>query len=150
MRILSGKNLPVRHDSGYVEDGTHQDEIDFLSTIPTEITLRIFKFLGVKELCLKIPRLNRYLASLSNDEFIWKALCEEKWSTKKHTPMTLHPRADFCSVLHDVGILSDEEIKGILKARFVDMEEYEIAGRKKLERLLQNTVPKGCEYVGCR
>lgn len=145
----SARKEPARLDSGYV-DGEGDESIDYLATIPTEITLRILKFLGPVELTQKVSRLSRYLHMLANDEYLWKAICNMRWADKKHIKLQLHPRADYSSVLHSLDILSDAEIHQILRARHVPEDEVsEATNRAKLERLLRNSVPDRCEDVGC-
>ncbi|KAI9021216.1 hypothetical protein DFJ74DRAFT_118360 [Hyaloraphidium curvatum] len=150
-----GKRDAVRQDSGYCDDELFEQDFskettDFLSTIPTELMLRILKFCGVKELCLKVNRLNRYLYGLANDEFLWKALYAERISTKKHVKLALHPRADYYGTMFSLDHLSDDEIRAILRARFVPEEEIESARRRSLEIKLRDTVPEHCDAIGCQ
>ncbi|KAJ3413399.1 hypothetical protein HDV05_008110 [Chytridiales sp. JEL 0842] len=119
---------------------------DRLSTQPAELTLRIFGFLGPKELAT-IAAASSYMFTLATQDFLWKKQCESRWATKLHTELKLHPRVNYSHLLPQ---MSNSEIIDVLCRRQPGFPKLrsslETCTREELEMKLEETTPKG-EYV---
>ncbi|KAJ3397609.1 hypothetical protein HDU80_009501 [Chytriomyces hyalinus] len=85
---------------------------------------------------------SKYLFQLATQDFLWKQLCEMRWSDKKHQSLSLHPLVDYTGL---VPHLNRSELLEILHRRFLatddSMSDQELATR------VINTTPTGFRDV---
>ncbi|KAJ3100021.1 hypothetical protein HDU96_010482 [Phlyctochytrium bullatum] len=110
---------------------------DRLSNQPQELTMRMLWFLPPQDLA-RLAEANTWLYRLANEDCFWKAHCQERWSSKKHAPLALHPRVDYAYILPQ---LTDADLTAVLYRRFVRKLPVNVP-RAYLEERLAETVPE--------
>ncbi|EGF79715.1 expressed protein [Batrachochytrium dendrobatidis JAM81] len=123
-RSWSSKNKPMTQQA-YLESfkpftvnkSSRLTATDPLSTLPLELLLFTLSFLSAKDL-LTTSSLSSLLWELSHDESLWKQLCKQSWSSKRHLPLRLFPFYAYGPLLDKLSV---SECKDILKGRGANM-----------------------------
>ncbi|KAJ3158840.1 hypothetical protein HDU86_002528 [Geranomyces michiganensis] len=86
-------------------------------TLPQELLTKVLACLDADFLS-RCAGVCRRWNTLANDDVLWKALCEQRFASLRHTTVDLHPRVDYSDPLL-VSTLSIKEIKSVLARRYV-------------------------------
>jgi F-box protein 8 len=97
-----------------------------LTQIPSEISLKILKYLNATDLCLA----SCVWSSLASDDILWKCLCKKTWSyasiyNKIHLNYNFKNKAINCNQKHLVHVKSGEKVSSDMtfKRIFLKLDE---------------------------